>query len=1815
MEEQYERNIQFSHQQGIASNGTGNMVCQIVDEEKDATNNSGSTPLTPCALPADVEIMDEVEWASEDPTNPSPSEYARRPRIRPMEDPCGCTPAYDEETDTIDTRPCCVDTTCVLFACQEECRKNCEAGELCGNKRITKKQWKKVSVVDAGLKGRGLVLNEDVKAGDFIIEYTGVAIQKEYLDSMFRRYRMERMLYIMALDNDVYLDARKKGSIARYINHSCEPNCAVHRWKVKGISRAGIFALKDIKAGTELSFDYKWKRKRGRAPTKCHCGAKQCRGTLEEKLDKTEEEEQEEEMLQGHWKKHVKPKGAGVEIMNRTIKVFSPEENEYFLADVCKYESAMNRHCLIYRGEIEETWDNLDEKEWLILDEEMEQFAITRKAKHRQRADNSSLISNDLNMSLVDGNDPIQRSTSPNIKVKNYLILQTTVKDKLEAKHLIDRCQRHHRVQISISPVLSANFPDPEERAEIEKALNESPDGKCWRFSFTGLKPNEAREYLETNIKEINNSDSLNKDDEEVQVQTRHEIVVPRCVAEHVRNRMPLLRNNCKNAEITFTSSKSMSKQFAKLIIESLDPIAASEAQRQLWKEVLTLCNNNDAPRTPKGLFKDLAFYGGELTKEDFDLLCPNLSKVNLSQDCAENLRDYADMSSFEDVYRCTIWVQASEDVGKINTNNQLESKEKNGRRKIFFGTEPKRIPELWQHIKHRIAEIKAGVKFLSLDKEKEFLLFILNAWMGRRDDALAPEENTLPLTFLDYLQKISSAIVEKDTFNQYAIRIDAVNSQMTHNQSPIFLDGTGPDASQQNNAQLVEEVIKLQLQVFRDSCNRRSRWCFGRDWPSLVQEDEKVEVKILQDRERAQPSTPRPQSLSRPSHKRYVANACLEIADITDALGLDGSIAGHATVIMYRYLNQASEELMSTSQANQRDVLLACLFLANKSQKECKWKRLEVLLTNAYKTFYNGARFDPQSEEGSVWEKRILKMEEDIVKTLEYDIFWGGVDWIIPTVCEAGMAEPVAKNLMEVTLSGPILATGPLLWLKLGPAYAFITMAALMQFNISSLFSALSVNPMKVIHCIELVTNSILINKNRRKNSKLTHDIFVGGKETLMEIKNNAIGVCKRKLGTFDSRAHGSDDTVSGMERQYRILSRRNTLRRRIRGINTGMLTTSLLPKFGLIKDQCLCDIFVEEDDKGESVIFEGSWRSLALAEDMMKEFAAKAYIFLSQTFEDDIKNQNETEKKETIRNKPGLLSVAALESVEGWDDVSNSEWKRKIGGKTCLPARIDTKAVTNAGLRWWIRPPYCPSVTASIFMMPELRKSFVDDIQGIHRRELGKLAKVFDDFSNEPQFPLLTSFNLDNTETDVSKFTPVSLQRWPPKKTASKEQERGGMGVGISPAALQEMQILTKLHSIIPGPQGHPNFMLPIAIAVDDTDTEDKNEDKNKVKKIDVLKGSTDDLMDAFFRKQAAEAEEKEKNRKLRGSFLVFQPTPIILQRIVNKNRKKKTDLQDTIVITPTLLTAWFHDLLSALDHCHRNHIILRTIHPDQIFIDNNGVAKLSGLTRSIILHPTDRDRFLDPLSSSKNKKKSGSVTDDDMASNPYMAPELLLGATRYAQESDVWTLASMIAHLMVGKPIFSGKDRKSKTRAIFKIVGTPGTNNYKEATKYPYYDKCAPDKKYKSGVAKALKHMFLESGRDKFKEYADIIELLEKMLTLDPRKRLSCSDALETSTMTGYIEKTREQEFRDKFVEDWKNLKNSLCSEDDRNSLKPKHESGSMSSFGTSSNGNIAGSNLENSSFKRSASYLDKAGGDGDDLYDFGDLGIKRTKYNQF
>ena len=113
---------------------------------------------------------------------------------------------------------------------------------------------------------------------------------------MQRRMENQRRLtpgdhdfYIMELCQGYYVDGKHKGSASRFINHSCNPNCELMRWNVKGLTRIGIFAIRDIAAGEPLSYDYQFDTQEENIFA-CRCGSSNCRGTM---APKKKEEEQE----------------------------------------------------------------------------------------------------------------------------------------------------------------------------------------------------------------------------------------------------------------------------------------------------------------------------------------------------------------------------------------------------------------------------------------------------------------------------------------------------------------------------------------------------------------------------------------------------------------------------------------------------------------------------------------------------------------------------------------------------------------------------------------------------------------------------------------------------------------------------------------------------------------------------------------------------------------------------------------------------------------------------------------------------------------------------------------------------------------------------------------------------------------------------------------------------------------------------------------------------------------------------------------------------------------------------------------------------------------------------------------------------------------------------------------------------------------------------------------------------------------------------------------------------------------------------------
>ncbi|KAK5214824.1 histone methyltransferase set2, partial [Exophiala xenobiotica] len=129
--------------------------------------------------------------------------------------------------------------------------------------------------------GYGLRANTDLRTEQLILEYVGEIISEEEYNRRKTLYHEEGFehYYFMFLQKGEYIDARKKGNLSRFFNHSCAPNCHIETWHVMGKLRVGIFAQRDIKAGEELVIDYKTDT-RGAEPQKCACRAKNCKGHI-----------------------------------------------------------------------------------------------------------------------------------------------------------------------------------------------------------------------------------------------------------------------------------------------------------------------------------------------------------------------------------------------------------------------------------------------------------------------------------------------------------------------------------------------------------------------------------------------------------------------------------------------------------------------------------------------------------------------------------------------------------------------------------------------------------------------------------------------------------------------------------------------------------------------------------------------------------------------------------------------------------------------------------------------------------------------------------------------------------------------------------------------------------------------------------------------------------------------------------------------------------------------------------------------------------------------------------------------------------------------------------------------------------------------------------------------------------------------------------------------------------------------------------------------------------------------------------------------
>eukprot|EP01116_Phalansterium_solitarium_P003675 TRINITY_DN14499_c0_g1_i1.p1 TRINITY_DN14499_c0_g1~~TRINITY_DN14499_c0_g1_i1.p1 ORF type:complete len:409 (-),score=100.47 TRINITY_DN14499_c0_g1_i1:143-1369(-) len=189
--------------------------------------------------------------------------------------------------------------TLKAFYAVYECNSKCQCGPNCFNRVVQHGPKYPLEVFKTRSKGWGVRAKSAIPKWHFVAEYVGEIITSQEAERRGAVYDRLKCSYLYDLDffskdegdkadSCFTIDANNAGSVARFFNHSCDPNLINYQVFVNNrpdhrLPRICFFTLKDVKAGDELTFDYRCNPTDDEGTGKsipCHCGAKKCKGKV-----------------------------------------------------------------------------------------------------------------------------------------------------------------------------------------------------------------------------------------------------------------------------------------------------------------------------------------------------------------------------------------------------------------------------------------------------------------------------------------------------------------------------------------------------------------------------------------------------------------------------------------------------------------------------------------------------------------------------------------------------------------------------------------------------------------------------------------------------------------------------------------------------------------------------------------------------------------------------------------------------------------------------------------------------------------------------------------------------------------------------------------------------------------------------------------------------------------------------------------------------------------------------------------------------------------------------------------------------------------------------------------------------------------------------------------------------------------------------------------------------------------------------------------------------------------------------------------------
>ncbi|KAE9555935.1 hypothetical protein FO519_000791 [Halicephalobus sp. NKZ332] len=229
--------------------------------------------------------------------------------------------------------------------------------------------------------------------------------------------------------------------------------------------------------------------------------------------------------------------------------------------------------------------------------------------------------------------------------------------------------------------------------------------------------------------------------------------------------------------------------------------------------------------------------------------------------------------------------------------------------------------------------------------------------------------------------------------------------------------------------------------------------------------------------------------------------------------------------------------------------------------------------------------------------------------------------------------------------------------------------------------------------------------------------------------------------------------------------------------------------------------------------------------------------------------------------------------------------------------------------------------------------------------------------------------------------------------------------------------------------------------------------------------------------------------------------------------KNNKRSTDVnqpkeQQPVHVYAGLIKSLMYQVLDGIHYLHSNWILHRDLKPANILVYGEGPPGERGRVK--IADMGFARIFYNPL-------KPLAELDPVVVTFWYRAPELLLGAKHYTKAIDIWAIGCIFAELLTSEPIFFCREEDIKTsnpyhqeqlHRIFNVMGYPSEKDWHDLKRMPDYPKLVNDFKANSYQASSLQKYM---NKYKITPNQSAFQLLEKLLTMDPTRRITAEQAL--------------------------------------------------------------------------------------------------------